>query len=666
MSNRVVPKGSVNLNSTLAPGLLIQESLISGAVTGVATNLVGAVGAAAYGPVNSPTLISDIDDCIFNFGSPQNRKYDIGTFVNAACLQGNQVGFYVIRVTDGTDITASANILDAQSSAAIGIILAAKYSGTGGNSFQARLTAGSVTGTYTLVIGRPGFASESYKNIGGTGLAFWQNLANAVNQGSGLQGPSQLAVASLPATIGTMTVTAGGSGYATPPSVGFTGGGGTGAAATAILGFGVNIISVTAGGTGYVTAPTVNITGGGGSGATATATLTGDVVTAITVDTAGSGYTSAPTITLTGGGGTGATASATLLAAGAVKGFNITNGGSGYTSVPTVSLTGGSGTGATATAAIGSTTAPALNATYTFSGGTDGYTDLVDTDFLGVDSANSTGMYALKNTNVSLFALIDCVDSATFTDQVSFAETNAAIAVATGPLGQTPSQAITALQEAGIQSTSFVYLVGDYCAYLDTYNSNIQRLISPQGFYAGLMGNLAPQNSPLNKRLNGILATQLTLQNRIYSDSQIEELMNAGIDVISKPTPGGNFFACQTGKCANPDANINNVFIQRMANFLALSLSESGVLGTYVGDLQTPDTRVSARNAISSFLQDLVGQGQIEAFSVELDDGNNPIQRVRLGFMEADVQVQLFSVIIVFLINLQVGTAAIQSVTPTT
>ncbi|MBO0369290.1 phage tail protein [Pseudomonas putida] len=71
-------------------------------------------------------------------------------------------------------------------------------------------------------------------------------------------------------------------------------------------------ISLGAGGTGYTTAPTVAITGGGGTGATATAIVSGGAVTGFSITNAGSGYTSAPTIALTGGGGTGAAASAVL------------------------------------------------------------------------------------------------------------------------------------------------------------------------------------------------------------------------------------------------------------------------------------------------------------------------------------------------------------------
>ena len=72
--------------------------------------------------------------------------------------------------------------------------------------------------------------------------------------------------------------------------------------------------AVTAGGTGYTSAPVVAFTGGGGTGATAIAVLTGTVVTSIVVTEAGSGYTTVPTVALTGGAGTGATATATLSA----------------------------------------------------------------------------------------------------------------------------------------------------------------------------------------------------------------------------------------------------------------------------------------------------------------------------------------------------------------
>lgn len=75
---------------------------------------------------------------------------------------------------------------------------------------------------------------------------------------------------------------------------------------------GVGSIAVTAGGTGYTSAPTVVFTGGAGTGAAATAVVENGVLVRIDVTTPGTGYTSAPAISFTGGGGTGATATAAL------------------------------------------------------------------------------------------------------------------------------------------------------------------------------------------------------------------------------------------------------------------------------------------------------------------------------------------------------------------
>ena len=76
--------------------------------------------------------------------------------------------------------------------------------------------------------------------------------------------------------------------------------------------YGLGGIKVVNAGSGYTTEPTVQITGGGGTGAIATATVSAGKVSAITLTSGGTGYTTAPTITLSGGGGSGATASALL------------------------------------------------------------------------------------------------------------------------------------------------------------------------------------------------------------------------------------------------------------------------------------------------------------------------------------------------------------------
>ncbi len=80
----------------------------------------------------------------------------------------------------------------------------------------------------------------------------------------------------------------------------------------------VKSVTVSTGGTNYTVAPTVTLTGGGGTGAKATATVSSGRVTAVYITDMGTGYTSAPTISFTGGYATnapvatGATASAVL------------------------------------------------------------------------------------------------------------------------------------------------------------------------------------------------------------------------------------------------------------------------------------------------------------------------------------------------------------------
>ena len=127
----------------------------------------------------------------------------------------------------------------------------------------------------------------------------------------------------------------------------------------------IDSITVSAGGSGYTSPPTVTINGDG-TGATAQATLTGTSVTGVTVTSAGSGYTFAD-IVLTGGGGANAEADAVLgstdtptlqtnVEGTAVKGtidnIVVTNQGSDYTSGDVTLKITGDGEGAACAAVV--------------------------------------------------------------------------------------------------------------------------------------------------------------------------------------------------------------------------------------------------------------------------------------------------------------------------
>ena len=81
----------------------------------------------------------------------------------------------------------------------------------------------------------------------------------------------------------------------------------------------VDAVTITNGGSGYSSAPTVTIagkvgvnSGTPGSGATATATVSGGAVTAVTITAGGSGYSNGATVTFSGGGGANAAATITI------------------------------------------------------------------------------------------------------------------------------------------------------------------------------------------------------------------------------------------------------------------------------------------------------------------------------------------------------------------
>jgi hypothetical protein len=159
----------------------------------------------------------------------------------------------------------------------------------------------------------------------------WYNITTRYNNNSfTIHWPSPI--------VNSITVTNGGSGYTSVPTVVFTGTNTTIATATTVLSSSVTSIAVSAGGTLYTSAPTVVFTGGGGSGTTGTAVLTGEVVTSIVVTNSGTGYSTDPTISFTGGAGSGATATTSIT--GSVSSVTVVGGGTGYTVSPTIMMKG--------------------------------------------------------------------------------------------------------------------------------------------------------------------------------------------------------------------------------------------------------------------------------------------------------------------------------------
>lgn len=167
-------------------------------------------------------------------------------------------------------------------------------------------------------------------------------------------------------TIQSISVTSGGSGYTTAPTVSIVGGGGTGATATATVSSAsggkpvasVSFTNTSSPNTGcYASTPTVNIAPpGSGTTATATATMTGNTcIASWSVTGSCSAYKgTTQSVGLSGGGGSGFAGTITFKnGTGGVTGTTLVSPGSGYATAPTT-ITGISGcTGLTLSPVLG-------------------------------------------------------------------------------------------------------------------------------------------------------------------------------------------------------------------------------------------------------------------------------------------------------------------------
>jgi hypothetical protein len=660
----VIQQGNINSTALSVPDLYIQIVPPQNAfINGIPTNILGMVGIASWGPTNSPTVIGSVSQQIQQFGPISTATFDLGTHVALASLQ-NANNFRCVRVTDGTDTAATANVIDTVTSTNItGIVLTGFYTGTVGNTIVATVSTGtsstSSTPTFKLTLVLPNGVPEVFDNIGGTGQTLWTNMVNAVNLGqNGLRGPSQLCVASLANGLGGFTVTTPGS-YTTIPTLSFTGGGGgSGATATCLM-KGLVPTAIAAAGSGYMIGDTITLAGGTNTLPTilTVATVSGSGVASVTVSQAGS-YSAIPSNPVAQASTSGSGSGATFTMAWGILGATITASGSGYTSAPTVVVSSGSGA---LTALVGSQNAPKIT-NYTLAGGTNGNSGVTATTLIGSDTAPRKGMYALRNTGCSVVDLCDHSSSTDWSTIAQYGLSEGSYMIETAPAGQSVSTTLTNLQTAGVDSYAISVIVGDWVYWNDPYNT-VLRLVSPQPFKAGVLVAQGPQYSALNDTLYGLTGTQTSYANQTYSNAQLQAIAAARLDVITNPSPGGSYFSFRFGRNTSSNVVINGDNYTRMTNYIAYSLNS--VMGTFVGQLQSPTEQLAAQTTLQTFLSNLQQQGMIgsvnggPAFQVVLGPSNNPANRVALGYQQADVKVIYLSVIAYFIINIQGG----QSVT---
>jgi Bacteriophage tail sheath protein len=609
--------GQQNLAALTVPGVYGDIILPTPLLLGTPTNIEGVVGVGSWGPLNSLIPISKPVDCAVQIGPPKIRNRDIASYVGAACQVGGAIGFLAVRVSDGTDVAATATV-------ATGGIQA-----TGFLSFS----------------GNP--ANNDTVTINGTVITF----TGAMRGGTLNQTLLTLITAlqdSNDANLSLMTYV--------------------------LVGTQINITAVTAGvaGNAYTLAKTsavITVSGatlsggaaGGGTGITLTAKYSGTLGNAITfsIQNGSKANTYLANIAFPGLvpeqfnniGGAGNTFWVNLANA-------INNGTIDH--APSQIVVGSAGA---------STAAPTLSTVTTLTGGTDGDTGVTDATLVGQDIVPRKGMYCLRGANVDGFTLCDLTTIGQYAAIVSFSLSETAIGVFGSVSGDTISNCLSTRVSAALDSPWFWLILGDWATWWDAYNG-ISRNINPSAFGLGILGNLSPQQSPLNKPLQGISATQRTTLGQTYSDAELALINQGGIDTILGPmtSPGGYYFSFATGRNSSSNTAANGIEYTRMTNFL-IRTAQSKAAGSFVGRLQSiqPNdlTRAQAKALFDGLSAQLAspqvglgigGQGMIDTpWLVTCDLTNNPPNLQALGYLFLYWQVRYLNVIRYFVVKFMGG-----------
>ncbi|MFT8335404.1 MAG: phage tail protein [Acetobacter orientalis] len=308
-------------------------------------------------------------------------------------------------------------------------------------------------------------------------------------------------------------------------------------------------------------------------------------------------------------------------------------------------------------------TAPALAAaTVTLSSGTDGTAPKAE-QFIGTDGTTRTGMYALRNQKCALGVLHGLTDNTTWTVQKAFGLQEGLYMICAGPSGDTITNAVSMKAAAGLDSYGVKLMFGDWLWWDDDTNGVM--LVSPQAFVAGRFGGLSPEQSSLNKQLEGVIGSQKaglvssgTAQT--YSDAELGALFENGIDVICNPAPGGSYWAVRGGINTSSSDTTNDDTYPRLTNYIANTINSG--MGAFVGYVINATLFGDIRATLLGTLSNMVTAGILEntaSYTVVCDASNNPQARTDLGYVQADVKVRYQGINRFFIVNLQGGSSVV-------
>lgn len=299
--------------------------------------------------------------------------------------------------------------------------------------------------------------------------------------------------------------------------------------------------------------------------------------------------------------------------------------------------------------------------------GTDGAANVTAGLLAGNDATPRTGMYALRAQGCTVGVLADADEATQWTSQAAFGLSEGVYMILTGPAGDTIANAVSTKALAGLDTYAAKMMFGDWLWWADPV-AQTARLVSPQGFVAGRLANLSPEQSSLNKPLYAVVGSQRSGtpgsgQATKYASAELSVLLQAGIDVIANPQPAGSFWGVRGGHNSSTNPAVNGDNYTRMTNYIAATLAAG--MGQYVGEVINAALFRRIRATQMSFLQAMLGQGMLGStdgslpFSVVCDVSNNPQSRTALGYVQSDAQVQYQAINEKFIVNMQGGQSVV-------
>lgn len=574
----IVNPSQIDPSAFTVPAVYLVVQPPQASITGAPASVIGRVGTTSWGPLNKATLVGDMQSQNILFGPISKASltdiHDMATDTWASLQQAGQLGLtnQQVRVSDGTDTQASLVLNDNTADTQTLVIGGTKTTDDVMNLVftNSAITGSPVTVTYTVLVG------DTLTTIA---LA----LKNAINANTALS------AAGIKATVASMTITV--------------------TASTDL-----NIIPVI---TYTVGANTETVT------ITSPAAVIGGTLTALYSGVLGNA------IRLSILPGTNSALVNVLLTAWAGKEQEY------YTALPNTSafwaalsavLSGGAGpTVASSQLArfvvASSTHGPQLQVATPLAGGTDGRSGITSAQLVGSPTGGAGGQGS------GLYALLKCIPTVQQAwcvglDDMTVAPLIQQIGAQSGilmaiiqPIDTDVTTAVANLNTYGIDSYQVMCFI-DWPQMFDPIN-NVARYVPPTGPLGGLCASLSPEQSPLNKPLQGVITTSRLANIGPYDDSDVGLANTNGIALVSNPIGAGPQFGFVTAV----NTSLNNIGTapieySRMTNFLIQSVGAN--LGQFLGALQSQQIVDPVRSAIksnlNSFMAQLVGNNQLDAY----------------------------------------------------